>query len=86
MKRKTYITSTTRIECKECRNNGRIEIQGTDTASPVMYLFKYFGSDPYTGEFYFRCPSCGADRAIDPTDIIPYYFIPGLSVSRCDVL
>ena len=46
-------------------------IVSTAATPATVQRLEYRGYDSYTGEFLYRCSSCGADVAVNPMDVLP---------------
>jgi len=57
---------TRNIKCMGCGFEGKIDAWDIVGVVPENEIFKGLGKDTNTGYFFFRCPSCGRDIAIDP--------------------
>ncbi len=61
---------TRNIECCACETEGEIEIVGVASRVRPGLRFRYLGYHEFTGDMYFRCPSCKRDVIVNPMEAL----------------
>ncbi|MDQ5985765.1 MAG: hypothetical protein CSYNP_01482 [Syntrophus sp. SKADARSKE-3] len=68
------------INCSYCGLTGNID--GHDLGVNIVQakIFKHQGHNPFTGQLFYRCPSCLTTLQVNPMDVLKSEVLKGIPV------
>lgn len=70
------------INCVYCGLKGDVDVYDQDMNDLQAKVFKHQGHNPFTGQLYYKCPSCQTTLQVNPMDVLKGEVLKGIPVGE----